>query len=524
MDVGPPELQLSIDCHPPSMDGVWTAVRKLKTGMAPGPDGIPPELLKVAGDTVILSLHDLFVTAWTHRKVPAEWRQGIIIPIFKGKGSRMLCKNYRPISLLSIPGKVFALVLLQRIQPLLLLKQRPEQSGFTPSRSTSDAIVALRILAELQYQFRKPLHVAHVDIKGAFDSVDRAQLWKVLRSRGLPECFVELLASFHSGTSACVRVESELSEPFLTSSGVRQGCVLAPSLFCSAMDWILHHCHSDLGISILGSSFTDLLYADDAALFSPDPTLWPNILESFRTSASQVGLTPSWAKTKIQNIGYGRTPDTLQLNTDLVEAVDSFRYLGCDFADSGQCCSEVLRRIALASSIMGQLNQVWRQKFLSLRTKTRIYCSCVQSVLLYGCDTWTLRKYELRRLESFHMSCQHRILGVRWFDFVRNDTIAARTGLGSIGQVIAARQHSLFGHIRRMSCLTPAHKALKLAVDISAGLRPDASWVRPCGRPRLSWPQQVANAAGASLQECWRLAADRGGWRSRRPFDGLASE
>ena len=384
--------------------------------------------------------------------------------------------------------------------------------------------MALRILAELHYQFRKPLHVAYVDIKGAFDSVDRSQLWKVLRSRGLPECFLELLASCHSDTSAFVRVESELSESFHTSSGVRQGCVLAPSLFCSAMDWILHHCHPDLGISVMGSSFTDLLYADDAALLSSDPTLWPNILESFRTSASHVGLTPSWAKTKIQNVGYGPTPDSLQLGADPVEAVDSFRYLGCDFDDSGQCWSEVLRRIALASSIMGQLNQVWRQKFLSLRTKTRVYCSCVQSVLLYGCDTWTLRKHELRRLESFHMSCQRRILGVRWFHYVRNDTISARTGLESIGQVIAARQHSLFGHIRRLSCETPAYKALKLAVDFSAGFRPDGSWTRPCGRPRLTWPQQVANAAGASLQECWRLAADRGEWRSRRPIDGHASE
>ena len=72
--------------------------------------------------------------------------QGIIIPLYKGKGSRSDCSNYRGITLLSVPGKVFAKVILSRIRPTLLAHRHPQRSGFTPGRSTCDSIVTLIIL------------------------------------------------------------------------------------------------------------------------------------------------------------------------------------------------------------------------------------------------------------------------------------------------------------------------------------------------------------------------------------------
>ena len=86
-----------------------------------------------------------------------------------------VCSSYRPITLLSIPGKVFAHVLLARIQPLLDATRRLQQSGFVAGRSTIDAILALRLLAEIHREFDRPLHVAFLDIKAAFDSVYTAR-------------------------------------------------------------------------------------------------------------------------------------------------------------------------------------------------------------------------------------------------------------------------------------------------------------------------------------------------------------
>jgi len=124
-------------------------------------------------DQISRILHQLFASVWVTGKVPCAWKEGIIISLYKGKGPRNDCASYRPISLLSVPGKVFAHVLLIRIDPLLRSKRRFEQSGFTSGRSTMDAILALRLLSEVHREFSQPLHVAFVDLKAAFDSVDR---------------------------------------------------------------------------------------------------------------------------------------------------------------------------------------------------------------------------------------------------------------------------------------------------------------------------------------------------------------
>jgi len=207
--------------------------------------------------------------------------------------------SYRPITLLSVPGKVFVHVLLARIQPLIDLTHRQEQSGFVAGRSTIDAILALRLLLELHREFDRPLNVVYLDIKAAFDSVDRRALWKALQSRCVPAILLDLISALHDGTDVRVRVGQELSGHLLTTSGVRQGCVLAPSLFCIAIYWILRHMTSRPRITVGQQHFTDLVYADDTTFLVDSPTQASSCLSSFSEAAAVFGLRISWLKTKI---------------------------------------------------------------------------------------------------------------------------------------------------------------------------------------------------------------------------------
>ena len=127
---------------------------------------------------------------------------------------------------------MFAHVLLARIHPLLIKNRRPQQSGFTAGRSTVDAILALRLLAELHRAFNRPLHVAYIDVKSAFDSVDRSALWKVLQAEGMPPSLLQLIRNLHTGTNG---YESVHTMACPTASGFRQGFILAPDLFCFAI-------------------------------------------------------------------------------------------------------------------------------------------------------------------------------------------------------------------------------------------------------------------------------------------------
>ena len=130
-----------------------------------------------------------------------------------------------------MPGKVLAHVLLTRIRSQLLKYQRPEQSGFTPGKSTIDRILALRVLVERRLEFRQGLLAAYVDFKKAFDSVHRGTLWEILRVRGIPARIIDLMTGLYSGTVSAVKCGGGISSFFPVNSGVRQGCVLAPSLF-----------------------------------------------------------------------------------------------------------------------------------------------------------------------------------------------------------------------------------------------------------------------------------------------------
>ena len=85
---------------------------------------------------------------WNMGIIPTDWRRGIVVPIWKGKGDTEECNNYRGVTLLSVPGKVLARILLERVRQKLLTHQRHEQPGFTPKKSTVDRILALRVLTK----------------------------------------------------------------------------------------------------------------------------------------------------------------------------------------------------------------------------------------------------------------------------------------------------------------------------------------------------------------------------------------
>ena len=94
----------------------------------------------------------------------------------------------------------------------------------------------------------------------------------------------------HTHTGAIVRIGNKFSHRFSTTSGVRQGCVLAPVLFLVAIDWIVGHLATDVGITVGLYHFTDLAFADDAAILMSDQLQADSVLQSFNAFAAPLGL------------------------------------------------------------------------------------------------------------------------------------------------------------------------------------------------------------------------------------------
>ena len=172
------------------------AIGHLACGKAPGEDGITPDIIKLGKPVLVPHLHKLLCLCWEEGSVPQSMRDAKIITLYKNKGDRSDCNNYRGISLLSIVGKAFARVALTRLQSLAERVYPESQCGFRAERSTVEMIFTIRQLQEKCREQRKPLYIAFVDLTKAFDYVSRDGLFKMLRKIGCPPSCSALLCHF----------------------------------------------------------------------------------------------------------------------------------------------------------------------------------------------------------------------------------------------------------------------------------------------------------------------------------------
>ncbi|VDP78327.1 unnamed protein product [Schistosoma curassoni] len=195
--MNPPDIEaahtdLPIDVNPPTTEEIRTAIRQIKSGNAAGPDNIPAEALKSDIEVTTNILHLLSKKIWEEEQVPMDWKEGHLIKIPK-KGDLSKCENYGGIILLSVPGKVFNRVLLNRMKDAVDAQLRNQQAGFRKDRSCTDQLATLRIIVEQSVEWNSSLHINFIDYEKAFDSVDRRTLWKLLRHYGVPEKIVNII-------------------------------------------------------------------------------------------------------------------------------------------------------------------------------------------------------------------------------------------------------------------------------------------------------------------------------------------
>ena len=205
--------------------------------------------------------------AWKLGKTPRDWQTGVIIPIFK-KGDRKQCTNYRGISLLSLPQKVYAKCLERKCREIVESKLEDGQCGCRPGRSTTDQIFTLKQIFEKSWEYGKDLFECFVDLEKAYDRVPRDKLWKVLQEYGVDGQLLRAIKSFYCRPEVCVRVNGKQSKPFHVGVGLRQGCVLSPLLFIVYMNWIDKYSQADECATIGNCKISRLLFADDLVLLS----------------------------------------------------------------------------------------------------------------------------------------------------------------------------------------------------------------------------------------------------------------
>ena len=144
-----------------------------------------------------------------------------MVPIYKGKGDKYVCGNYRGISLLSMVGKIFGRVLINRVRDGTEEVLMEEQCGFRRGRGCVDQVFTVRQICEKYLAKGKDAFWAFMDLEKAYDRVDREAMWRMLSIYGVGGKLLSAIKSFYVDSRACVRVGNKESDSF----GVKVGSV-----------------------------------------------------------------------------------------------------------------------------------------------------------------------------------------------------------------------------------------------------------------------------------------------------------
>lgn len=516
----------------PSYSEVEKAVKQLKAKKAPGEDGIPAEVYKLCDPHVLDHLLAVFEKIWEEEVVPQDLKDATIVNIYKNKGDRTVCGNYRGISLLSIAGKILSRILLNRLLPVAESFLPESQCGFRPSRGTGDMIFVARQLQEKAREQNCDLHMVFIDLTKAFDSVNREALWAVLRKFGCPAKFVEIVKQLHLDMNGKINHEGDVSEIFPIKTGVKQGCVLAPTLFSIFLGAFLSK--ASLGLSdgvhmeyriggllnirrfeakskVSMCVVRELQYADDLTLIAHSQEDLQVSLDAYVEAYTAFGLEVNVGKTQV--LSQLSSPLSNVANVSIhgqpLENVNAFKYLGSTLSVSANIDCEVERRVDAASKAYGRLRaRVFDSHELSTGTKLSVYRAVVVPTLLYSSESWVTYSYHLRKLETFHQRCLRSILGISWRDRQRNEDVLTQAGCRSITELVADAHLRWLGHVNRLD----DHRLPKQVLFGQLNDRPR----KPGGpRKRLKDCLKVTmKACGVDIKSWESSSKDRGTWRS----------
>ena len=332
-----------------SASSIAIILKRMSSNKSPGSSGLTYDILKAAPMQVMEAISEFFELIITLNCAPSSWKRALIVPVPK-KGDLNLIKNYRPISLTEPLRKLLEHCLLKYIN----LKVGPSfltQGGFRTNHCCNDMVL---VLHEATSKYKSNLHTAFLDIKAAYDSVDRRILWRRCRNRGLSTEAVDLLKELFDHNAGQIVVGGKRSRAFHIESGVLQGSVLSPCLYAIFLDDLALELSNLATVQVGNALINCTMYADDIALFASDPQTLQVLLKRCEDHARANRYQFSVAKCEV--ISSSTTP--FEIDHQQLPRTDRFKYLGVEISQKGIDYAAFVKRrcedaIASANRLIG---------------------------------------------------------------------------------------------------------------------------------------------------------------------------
>jgi hypothetical protein len=412
-------------------DEVHEAIRGLKVGKAPGPNGIPNRALKHLPQRAVFLLVQIFNAILLTHHFPSLWKHARVISILKPGKDPALPTSYRPISLLDVIGKLFEKILLARILHEVSERglMRDEQFGFRPRHSTSLQLARLVERITRNFGEKRLTGAVFLDVAKAFDTVWIDGLLYKLTLLNLPSYIVHTISSYLRNRTFEASFQTATSSRRGMRAGVAQGGLISPvlfSLYVNDMPSPSHHVEL-------------ALYADDTAVIatSRKPTLLVSYLEAYLSdlqrwlSEWRIAINVS-KSTAIIFARAGRRfiqPRPVRLFGEPIEWVDRTRYLGVTL-DTRLTWSPHIHQVRKRTAQrMGMLGPLLNGKSdLSIRNGALLYKQLIRPMMDYACPAWrSAARSHVRRLQVLQSKCLRLATGALWS--VSNRQIHADLGV-----------------------------------------------------------------------------------------------
>ena len=280
--------------------------------------------------------------------------------------------------------------------------------------------------------------------------MDHNKLWKILKEMGIPDHLTCLLRNLYAGQEATVRTGHGTIDWSQIGKGVRQGCILSPCLFNLYAGHIMRNGgleEAQAGIKIVGRNINNLRYADDTTFMAESQEKLESLLMKVKEESEKVGLKLKIQKMKIMASG----PVTLwQIDGETMERVTDFILGGSKITADGSCSHEIKTHLLLGRKVMTNLDSIFKNRDITLLTNVRLVKAMVFPVVIYGCESWTVKKAEHRRIDIFELWCWRRLLRVPWTARRSNQSILKEINPGiSLEGMMLKLKLQYFGHLMR---------------------------------------------------------------------------
>ena len=199
------------------------------------------------------------------------------------------------------------------------------------------------------------------------------------------------------------------------------------------------------GIKIVGRNTKNLRYADDTTLMAESEEELKSLLMKVKEESEKVGLKLNIQKTKIMASG---PVTSWQIDGEMVETVADFIFLGSKMTADGDCSHEIKRCLLLGRKVMTNLDSILKSRGITLPTKVCLVKAMVFPVVTYGCESWTVKKAERRKMDGFELCCWRRLLRVPWTARRSNQSILKEISPEySLEELMLKLKRQYFGHL-----------------------------------------------------------------------------